>query len=89
MRASCYADIEEAGKMKKSKLFYKSLLEKYRGVADDVEQGGKLATDIDGYRWAKCVDCGKIATIEYFANCGFEGNINQGQCRECFKSLLD
>jgi len=55
LRASCYADIEEAGKMKRSKSFYKSLLEKYRGVADDVEQGGKLATDIDGYRWAKCV----------------------------------
>ena len=69
--------------MKRSKSFYESLLEKYRGVADDVEQGEKLAIDIDGYRWAKCVNCGKIATIEYFANCGFEGNINQGQCREC------
>lgn len=68
---------------KRNKSLYERLLEKYRGVADDVEHNGKLAIDADGYRWAKCVSCGKIATIEYFANCGFEGKINQGKCTEC------
>jgi len=73
--------------MKRNKSVYEYLLEKYRGVADDVEQGEKLAIDTDGYRWAKCISCGKIANIEYFANCGFEGNINQGKCRECVSEL--
>ena len=47
------------------------------------EQNNEIIMDDKGRRWAKCIICGEVNTVDNFLCYGGIGQINKGKCRDC------